>query len=287
VDTQAGEDETMGISAGEVKELRERTGAGMMECKKALEETGGDMEAAIDLLRSKGAAKAAKRAGRAATEGTLASHVENGVGALVELNCETDFVARTDDFRALARQLAEHVAKHATALDGAAGGEAVQDQPLMSDGPSVGDVVTQVAAKTGERIVVHRVARFQAESGRVGSYVHMTGKIGVLVELGGAADEELARDVAMHVAAARPLAVSGAEIPPEVVERERAVYLEQVRQEGKPEAIQEKIVEGKLQKFYKEQALIDQPFVKDPDRTIGQLVGEVGVRRFVRFELGE
>jgi elongation factor Ts len=277
----------MGISAAEVKELRERTGAGMLDCKKALEETGGDMEAAIDLLRSKGAAKAAKRAGRAASEGTLASHVENGVGALVELNCETDFVARTDDFRALARQLAEHVAEHSTDLDGAAGGEAVLDQPLMSDGPSVGDVVTDVAAKTGERIVVHRVARFQAESGRVGSYIHMTGKIGVLVELGGAADEGLARDVAMHVAAARPLAVSGSEIPPEVVERERAVYQEQVRQEGKPENIQAKIVEGKLQKFYKEQALMDQPFVKDPDRTVGQLVGEVGVRRFVRFELGE
>jgi elongation factor Ts len=277
----------MGISAAEVKELRERTGAGMLDCKKALEETGGDMEAAIDLLRSKGAAKAAKRAGRAASEGTLASHVENGVGALVELNCETDFVARTDDFRALARQLAEHVAEHSTDLDGAAGGEAVLDQPLMSDGPSVGDVVTDVAAKTGERIVVHRVARFQAESGRVGSYIHMTGKIGVLVELGGAADEALARDVAMHVAAARPLAVSGSEIPPEVVERERAVYQEQVRQEGKPENIQAKIVEGKLQKFYKEQALMDQPFVKDPDRTVGQLVGEVGVRRFVRFELGE
>jgi elongation factor Ts len=277
----------MGISAAEVKELRERTGAGMLECKKALEETGGDMEAAIDLLRSKGAAKAAKRAGRAATEGTLASHVEDGVGALVELNCETDFVARTDDFRALARKLAEHVARHATELDGAAGGEAVLDQPLMSDGPSVGDVVTEVAAKTGERIVVHRVARFQAEDGRVGSYVHMTGKIGVLVELGGAADEALARDVAMHVAAARPLAVSGSEIPPDVVERERAVYLEQVRQEGKPENIQAKIVEGKLQRFYKEQALIDQPFVKDPDQTIGQLVGEVGVRRFVRYELGE
>jgi elongation factor Ts len=277
----------MGISAAEVKELRERTGAGMLDCKKALEETGGDMEAAIDLLRSKGAAKAAKRAGRAATEGTLASHVENGVGALVELNCETDFVARTDDFRALARQLAEHVAEHSTDLDGAAGGEAVLDQPLMSDGPLLGDVVTDVAAKTGERIVVHRVARFQAESGRVGSYIHMTGKIGVLVELGGAADETLARDVAMHVAAARPLAVSGSEIPPEVVERERAVYLEQVRQEGKPENIQAKIVEGKLQRFYKEQALLDQPFVKDPDRTISQLVGEVGVRRFVRFELGE
>jgi elongation factor Ts len=285
--TQAGEDETMGISAGEVKELRDRTGAGMMECKKALEETGGDMEAAIDLLRSKGAAKAAKRAGREATEGTLASHVEDGVGALVELNCETDFVARTDDFRALARQLAEHVAKHATELDGAAGGEAVLDQPLMSDGPSVGDVVTEVAAKTGERIVVHRVARFQTEGGQVGSYIHMTGKIGVLVELGGAADEELARDVAMHVAAARPLAVSGAEIPRTWWSGSGRCTWSRSGRKGSRRQIQEKIVEGKLQKFYKEQALIDQPFVKDPDRTIGQLVGEVGVRRFVRFELGD
>jgi elongation factor Ts len=277
----------MGISAAQVKELRERTGVGMLDCKKALEDTNGDMEAAIDLLRSKGAAKAAKRAGREATEGTVASHTADGVGALVELNCETDFVARTDDFRALARRLAEHVAKYATDLDGAAGGDAVLDQPLMSDGPSLQDVVTEVAARTGERLVVHRVARFQTEGGQVGSYIHMTGRIGVLVELGGVADEGLARDVAMHIAASRPLAVSGSEIPPDVVERERAVYMEQVRQEGKPEQIREKIVEGKLQKFYKEQSLVDQPFVKDPERTVGELVGEVGVRRFVRYELGD
>lgn len=277
----------MGISAAQVKELRERTGVGMLDCKKALEETNGDMEAAIDLLRSKGAAKAAKRAGREATEGTVASYTDDGVGALVELNCETDFVARTDDFRALARQLAEHVAKHATDLDGVGGGEAVLDQPLMSDGPSLQDVVTEVAARTGERLVVHRVARFQTEGGQVGSYIHMTGRIGVLVELGGVGAEGLARDVAMHIAAARPLAVSGSDLPPDVVERERAVYMEQVRQEGKPEQIREKIVEGKLQKFYKEQSLVDQPFVKDPDRTVGELVGEVGVRRFVRYELGD
>jgi elongation factor Ts len=277
----------MGISAAEVKELRERTGAGMMECKKALEETGGDMEAAIDLLRSRGAAKAAKRAGRQATEGAVASHVANGVGALVELNCETDFVARTEDFRRLANKLAEHVAQYATELDGQAGGEAVADQPFMGGDRTVADVVTAVSAKTGENVVVRRVARFQTEGGQVGSYIHMTGKIGVLVELGGPAEGDLARDVAMHAAATRPLAVTAEEIPPAVVERERAVYLEQVRQEGKPEVIQEKIVEGKLQKFYKEQALVDQPFVRDPDRTVGELVGEVGVQRFVRFELGD
>lgn len=277
----------MGISAAEVKELRERTGAGMMDCKKALEETSGDMEAAIDLLRSRGAAKAAKRAGRETTEGVVASHVENGVGALIELNCETDFVARTDDFRALAGALARHVAEYATDLDGAAGSEAILTQGFEGGDQTVDELVTEVSAKTGERIVVNRVARFMAEGGHVSSYVHMTGKIGVMVEVGAPGAEELARDVAMHVAAARPLAVSADEIPPDVVERERAVYLEQVRQEGKPEAIQEKIVEGKLRKFYQEQALLDQAFVKDPDRTIRQVVGDVEVRRFVRYELGE
>ena len=275
----------MGISAADVKELRERTGAGMMDCKKALQETDGDMEAAIDLLRSKGAAKAAKRAGKETSEGAVASHVEGDVGALVEINCETDFVARTDDFQALARQLAEHVAKHAD-LDGEAAGEAMLSQPFMGGEKTVDALVTQVSAKTGEKIVVRRFARFQG-AGTLGEYVHMTGKIGVLVELGAGADDGVARDVAMHVAAARPLAVTSSEIPSEVVERERTVYLEQVRQEGKPEAIQEKIVEGKLKKFYKEQALLEQPFVKDPDTTVAALVGDAGVRRFARFELGE
>jgi elongation factor Ts len=275
----------MGISAAAVKELRERTGAGMMECKKALEETAGDMEAAIDLLRSRGAAKAAKRAGRETTEGAVASFVEGGVGALVELNCETDFVARTEAFQDLARELAQHVARHATDLDGQAGGEVLSGQRYLGGDTTVADVVTGVSAKTGENVVVRRVARFQGAE--LGTYIHMTGKIGVLVDVEGGTSAEVARDVAMHIAAARPLAVTASDIPADVVDRERAVYLEQVRQEGKPEPIQEKIVEGKLRKFYQEQTLLDQAFVKDPDRTVGQLLGEATVRRFVRFELGE
>ncbi len=276
----------MAISAAEVKELRDRTGAGMMDCKKALEETGGDMEAAIDLLRSQGAAKAAKRAGKEASEGAVGEYVDGAVGGLVEVNCETDFVARTDDFQELAAKLAEHVAKHA-GVDGAGEGDALLEQAYLGGEGTVEQVVTQVSAKTGEKIVVRRYARFDAGDGRLGTYVHMTGKIGVMVELGGSADDELARDVAMHIAAARPLAVRPDELPEDVVARERAVYLEQVRQEGKPEHIQEKIVEGKLGKFYKENALVEQPFVKDPDRTVGELVGEAEVRRFVRYELGE
>ncbi len=275
----------MAISAKDVKELRDRTGAGMMDCKKALQETDGEMEAAIDLLRSKGAAKAAKRAGKEASEGAIGSHVEDGVGALVELNCETDFVARTDDFQMLARQLAEHVAEHAGDVNGSESGEAIAGQAFMGGDRTVEQVVTQTAAKTGEKLVVRRIARFET-AGTLGSYVHMTGKIGVMVELSGGA-EEVAKDVAMHVAASNPLAVTSDELPQDVVARERAVFEETVRQEGKPENIQAKIVEGKLGKFFKENALVSQPFVKDPDQTVGQMVGEATVRRFVRFELGE
>lgn len=275
----------MAISASEVKELRDRTGAGMMDCKKALQETNGDLEAAIDLLRSKGAAKAAKRAGKEASEGAIGSHVDGGVGALIEVNCETDFVARTDDFQDLAGRLAEHVAKHAGELDGSQSGEALLEQPFMGGDRSVDQVVTQVSAKTGEKIVVRRFARYETD-GTLGAYVHMTGKIGVLVELGGGA-EELARDVAMHVAATNPLGVTRDAVPEDVVTRERGVFEEQVRQEGKPENIQARIVEGKLGKFFKENALVEQPFVKDPDRTVGELVGDATVRRFVRYELGE
>ena len=279
----------MAISAGQVKELRERTGAGMMDCKKALEETGGDMEAAIDLLRSRGTAKAAKRAGKEATEGAIGLHVTEGgsLGALVEVACETDFVARTDDFQGLASALAEHVATQATDLNGGAEGETLLDQKFQGGDRTVGEQITEVSAKTGERILLRRVARFEAADGSVAGYVHLTGKIGVLVELGGSADAETARDVAMHVAATRPLAVSAEEIPADVVERERAVYLEQVRNEGKPENIQEKIVDGKVKKFYKENTLLEQPFVKDPDRTVKALLGSATVRRFVRYELGD
>jgi elongation factor Ts len=198
---------TMSVSAKDVKELRDRTGAGMLDCKKALEETGGDMEAAIDLLRTKGAAKAAKRAERTANEGTVGHYIHHGgrIGVLVEVNCETDFVAATDDF------------------------------------------------------------------------------------------QQLARDLAMHVAAANPVAVREEDLPAELVQRERQVYLEQVRSEGKPEQIQEKIVEGKMRKFFEESTLLKQPFVKDPDRTVEQLITEVSgrtgekieVARFARFAVGE
>jgi elongation factor Ts len=279
----------MAISAADVKVLRERTGAGMMDCKKALDETGGDMEAAIDLLRSRGAAKAAKRAGKETAEGAVATYVDSsaGVAALVELNCETDFVARTDEFQALARQMAEHVAIHAGTVDGDAAGDVVLGQGFLGTDQTVAEVVTEVSAKTGERVVLRRVTRFAADGAVHGSYVHMTGKIGVLTELSAGADEAVARDVAMHIAASRPLAITSAEIPQDVVDRERAVYVEQVRQEGKPENIQEKIVEGKLKRFFKEQTLVDQPFVKDPDRTVAQVLGTSTVQRFARYELGD
>jgi elongation factor Ts len=250
----------MAISAGAVKELRDRTGAGMMECKKALEETGGDMEAAIDLLRTRGAAKAAKRAGREAAEGVVATHATGaGTGSLVE---------------------------HASGVDGEADGDSLQGQGFLGGSRTIGEIITEVSAKTGERVVLRRAARFDGD-GRIGSYVHMTGKIGVLVELSGDASEQIARDVAMHIAASRPLAITADEIAPEVVERERAIYVEQVRQEGKPENIRDKIVEGKLKRFFKEQALVDQQFVKDPDQTVAQVLGGATVRRFVRFELGD
>jgi elongation factor Ts len=197
----------MAISAKDVKELRDRTGAGMMDCKRALEETGGDMEAAVDLLRAKGAAKAAKREGKSANEGVIGTYIHHSgkVGVMVELNCETDFVANTDDF------------------------------------------------------------------------------------------QSLARDIAMHIAASKPLAVSSESIPADEVERERAVYLAQLEEEGKPENIREKILEGKMKKWFKDMALLEQPFVKDPDQTIGQLVTNISaktgekieVARFSRFAIGE
>lgn len=197
----------MAITASEVKELRDRTGAGMLECKKALEESSGDVEAAIDLLRARGAAKAAKREGKEATEGAVGSYVHmNGrIGVLIEVNCETDFVARTDDF------------------------------------------------------------------------------------------QQLVRDLAMHIAASRPLGVSSDDVPADVVERERAVYAKQVQEEGKPENLHERIVEGKMKRFYQESVLLEQPFVKDTDKTVNELVTEVSaktgerivIRRFARFELGE
>jgi elongation factor Ts len=282
------------ISAAAVKDLRDRTGAGMMDCKKALADAGGDLEKAATLLRERGLAKAAKREGRATAEGTVALALAGAAGALVELGCETDFVARTDEFQRIARAVAAVAAGDAKAgdVDGLAA--------AAMEGETVGARIAAAAGKLGENVVLKRVARLEAPGGLVGGYVHAGGKLGVLVGLRtgarGEAAEALAKDVAMHVAAAdpSPVAVDRGGVPAELVERERELFAKQAAQSGKPEKVIEKIVEGRVNKFYSEVALLEQPFVKDPDRTIQELLdrtgkelgSEVAVTGFVRFRLG-
>lgn len=282
------------ISAAAVKDLRDRTGAGMMDCKKALADAGGDLEKAAGLLRERGLAKAAKREGRATAEGTVALALAGERGALVEVGCETDFVARTDDFQALARAVASAAAGDPKAGDVEGLGAAA------IGGETVAARIAAAAGKLGENVVLKRVARLEVPGGLVGGYVHAGGKLGVLVGLRTAARgegaEALAKDVAMHVAAAdpSPVAVDRGGVPAELVERERELFAKQAAQSGKPEKVIEKIVEGRLQKFYSEVALLEQPFVKDPDGTVQQLLArtgkelgaEVAVTGFVRFRLG-
>jgi elongation factor Ts len=282
------------ISAAAVKDLRDRTGAGMMDCKKALADAGGDLEKAAALLRERGLAKAAKREGRATAEGTVALALAGEAGALVELACETDFVARTDDFQGLARAVAEVAAGDAKAGDVDGLGAAAME------GETVAARIAAAAGKLGENVVLRRVARLEAPGGLVGGYVHAGGKLGVLVGLRttarGEGAEALAKDVAMHVAAAdpSPVSVDRSGVPGELVERERELFAKQAAQSGKPEKVIEKIVEGRINKFYSEVALLEQPFVKDPDGTVQQLLertgkqlgAEVAVTGFVRFRLG-
>jgi elongation factor Ts len=283
------------ISAQAVKELRDRTGAGMMECKKALAEASGQVERAIELLRERGLAKAVKRAGRETSEGTIGMALNGRAGALVELGCETDFVAKTPDFLALAASLARLVSERADLQ----GPEALEDAVL--DGEKVRDRIALAVGKIGENIVPKRVARLALEGpGLVGGYVHAGGKLGVLIGLAttakGEALETLAKDLAMHVAAAdpSPLAVDREGLAEDTVQREREILRRQAEQEGKPPAVTERIVEGRIRKFYGEVCLLEQPFVKDPDRTVGTLLeqagkslGETRVTGFVRFKLGE
>ena len=278
------------ITAGAVKSLRDRTGAGMMDCKKALIETGGDEEAAIDLLRQWGSAKAAKRAEREMTEGIVAiAQGEAGVG-MVAVSSETDFVARNQDFQDFASRLASSV--------GAADlpdGEVLTGAALLeADGfEALAGELEALRATIGENLEVQRAVRVSvAEGGELGSYLHFGGRIGVLVELSAASADVsgLARDVAMHVAATNPMGVSPDDIPQEDRDRERAVLVEQAKSEGKPEHIAEKIVEGRMRKYFEENTLLKQGFVKDPDTSIEDLVAshgsDVGVRRFVRFAIG-
>ena len=272
----------MAITAKLVKELRDMTGAGMMDAKKALTETDGDMEAAIDWLRTKGLAKAAKKSGRTAAEGLVGVAAEGGVAVAVEVNAETDFVAKNAEFQAMVAGITK-----------AALGVGDLDSLLAADvdGKSVADTVTDKIATIGENMTVRRMARLEGDS--VASYIHNAaapgmGKIGVLVAMKGA-DNGIGHQVAMHVAAANPQSLSEADLDPAVVERERAVLSEQARESGKPENIIENMIKGRMKKFFEEVTLLNQKFVIDPDKTVAQAAGEAGVEitGFVRLEVGE
>ena len=268
----------MAITAQQVKELRERTGAGMMECKTVLSEASGDMDAAIDLLRKRGLAKADKKAGRVAAEGVvmIASSTDQRKAVIVELNCETDFVAKNDDFVAFAKRCAEAALAEAATLEDLATGE-------------IEEIRKGLVSKLGENIALRRVQHMNADAGRVGNYLHGS-RIGVLVAVQGDVSEELGRDLAMHVAASRPEVVNPADVSAERVEKEKEILIAQAADSGKPREIIEKMVSGRMNKFLNEIAFTGQPFVKNPDQTVGDLLKDAGdavVLEFVRYEVGE
>ncbi len=275
----------MEISSAKVKELRERTGAGMMECKRALVEAGGDIERAIDLMRKSGIAKAAKKAGRIAAEGVIviAQDPQGQRAALVEANCETDFVTKADDFKEFAEAIAGCVLRHCPS-DLAA----LADLPLREGGDTVEVRRQALVARIGENIRVRRFALLETAGGVLATYLHGNKRIGVLVDLEGG-EAGLAKDIAMHIAASRPLCVSEDQVPPELIAREKEIYAAQAAQSGKPAAIIDRMVGGKLQKYLAEITLVGQPFVKDPEITVGKLLAHAraSVRAFVRFEVGE
>ena len=271
----------MAITAALVKELRERTGSGMMECKKALTETNGDLEAAADFLRQAGKAKADKRSSKVAAEGRIVAAISDDQqsGIMLELNCETDFVAKDANFVDYANRLA------AAALT--AGGDEVSSLLALSDGDKTFEETRQeLTAKLGENVQLRR-ATLQTGTGMVGSYLHGD-RIGVLVAMD-KVDEGLARDVAMHIAAANPLSLTIDDLPADLVEREKKIFTAQAAESGKPADIIEKMIAGRINKFAKENSLLEQPFIKNPDQTVAQLLKEAGanVQAFVRFEVGE
>ena len=271
----------MSISASMVKDLRERTGAGMMECKKALVETDGDIDAAIELLRKSGQAKADKKAGRIAADGRVVVAVDGGAAAIVEVNSETDFVANDDNFKAFADAVA------AAALGSSAGDAAALAEATLSDGRSVEQARTDLIAKVGENITVRRLARLDGAD-TLGSYIHGGAKIGAVVALQGGSDD-LARDIAMHVAAINPTCIDESGVPAETLEKERRLITEEASESGKPAEIVEKMVNGRMAKYLKEITLLGQPFVKDDKVAVGKLLKDAGasVTSFVRFEVGE
>jgi elongation factor Ts len=285
------------VTATLVKQLREQTGAGMMDCKAALTESDGDLEAAVDWLRKKGLAAAAKKAGRIASQGLIGLEVDDRRGAMVEVNSETDFVARNQDFQNLVRVVVR-LALEAGDLD------RLKEARVPDSGRKVADEVVQAIAVIGENITLRRCAKITVSEGAIGAYVHGAlapglGTIGVLIGLQSAGDPvrlaALGKQLAMHIAAAKPQAISVDLLDPATVERERAIYAEQARSTGKPDNIVDKMVEGRLRKFYEEAVLLEQPFVIDPDlkvrtaidRVAEEIRSSIAVTEFVRFALGE
>ncbi|MCC6880626.1 MAG: translation elongation factor Ts [Verrucomicrobiales bacterium] len=283
-----------------IKTLREKTNAGMMDCKAALTEAGGDLEAAETVLRKKGMAASDKKASRSAKEGVIATSVSSDgqMGVLVEVNCETDFVAKNEIFQGFVKALVDHVASAPSAVSL----EEILAQPFGVTGLSVEDAVKTKVGELGEKIVMGRAVRYQVtDSGLVGSYIHLAGKVGVLVEIGcGKAAtasspdlKELARDLTLQITAAHPTCVSRDQVAPSKVATEREIYLDQVK--GKPENVAEKIVNGKLDKFFGQVCLLEQGFIKDQDKSIAEVLAakgkelgdELSVRRFERFSVGE
>ncbi len=275
----------MAVTAAQVKELRERTGSGLMECKKALVETDGDIEAAIDAMRKSGQIKAGKKAGRVAADGAVfIETADSGKAiAILEINSETDFVAKGDDFRSFADKVMARILSEKPATV-----DALLALPASEGSEETLDTVRrELIAKIGENINVRRFTVFEGEGVVLGGYLHGV-RIGVVVEMKGG-DDTLVRDVAMHIAASQPLAVSEADVPADVLAKEREIVLAQSANSGKPQEIIEKMVDGRMRKYLAEVTLVGQPFVKDPDTTVGKLVEKAGasVVRFVRFEVGE
>lgn len=276
----------MMISANMVKDLREKTGVGMMDCKKALTETDGDMEKAIEYLREKGITKAAKKSSRIAAEGLVLAYVseDNKVGAAIEVNSETDFVAKNEEFRTFVQALAKQVA-----INNPADVEALLNEEYIEEaGKKVSEVLTDKVAKIGENMNIRRFTRFETTDGLVESYIHGNGKIAVLVNMKNA-DNELAKDICMQVAAARPEFLDEASVPEERLAKEMEILKAQAINEGKPEAIAEKVVQGRIGKFYSEICLVDQEFVKNPDMKISDLLKSKNAEivEFARIEKGE
>ncbi|TKD71664.1 translation elongation factor Ts [Pseudalkalibacillus hwajinpoensis] len=274
----------MAVTAQMVKELRAQTGAGMMDCKKALTENDGDMDKAIDWLREKGISKAAKKADRVAAEGLATIAVEGNKAVIAEINSETDFVAKNESFTSLINDISHHLLKTSPeSVDAAL-------ESKMENGQTVTEFLNEKIAKIGEKISLRRFQIVEkTDADAFGAYLHMGGRIGVLTLLEGTTDEEVAKDVAMHTAAVNPRFVSRDAVPAEEVEREREVLKQQALNEGKPEKIVEKMVEGRINKFFEEISLVDQPFVKDTDQKVGKYVESKGatVKGFIRYEVGE